>query len=104
MTFFAPSLPLKTILSNLRYRPIPSEENESAFISKATAILTRNHTSAAGHSSHRSKGNAASTASPKKRSDDTWSGKYHSLNNSLLKLYIFITFPESPNVMLFYLA
>lgn len=80
------------------YRPIPSEESDSPFISKATAILTRNHTSAGGHSSHRIKGNLSGNASPKKKSDDMWNDGLVPEVTSPLSSFLVQNLPDSVSV------
>ncbi|XP_054708683.1 E3 ubiquitin-protein ligase TRIP12-like isoform X2 [Uloborus diversus] len=80
------------------YRPIPAEEGESAFISKAAAILTRNHIPSSCHSNHRSKASVSATVSPKKKPDDFWNDGSIPEVGSPLSLFLVPNLPDTVTV------
>ncbi|GBL82262.1 E3 ubiquitin-protein ligase TRIP12 [Araneus ventricosus] len=81
------------------YRPIPADEAESVYTSKATTSnANRNAAVTPGHSSHRSKGCTSGSSSPKKKPDDVWTDGIVPEVTSPLSLYLVSNLPESVTV------
>ncbi|CAL1261818.1 unnamed protein product [Larinioides sclopetarius] len=80
------------------YRPIPADEAESVYTSKATTSNANRNPVTPGHSSHRAKGCTSSSSSPKKKPDDVWTDGIVPEVTSPLSLYLVSNLPESVTV------